>query len=162
MLEAITKTGTDDVIFCQLTNHSIVLCDAEGFVTAKKIFCYFEFNTDGHHDYDYIFTEGTDCDAVEIVVEKISEKEVLIKIGTNQTVRLFHFNEPSDLTRLRELNYEIDDRWFSNWREVYAFTEYKGRENWSDWESFLKGTYMGRFDLAVDQKRYNWETGVFE
>lgn len=31
MLEAITKTGTDETIFCELTNHSIVLCDSEGF-----------------------------------------------------------------------------------------------------------------------------------
>jgi len=156
MLEAITKTGTDETIFCELTNHSIVLCDAEGFVTAKKIFCYFEFNKDGHHDYDYIFPEGTDVDAVEIVVEKISEKEVLIKIGDDQTVRLFHVKEHSDMIRLRELNYDIEDRWFSNWREVYAFTEYKGRETWADWESFLRGTFMGRFDLGVEQLKHSW------
>ena len=156
MLEHITKTGTDETIFCELTNHSVVLCDTEGFVTAKKIFCYFEFNKDGHHDYDYIFPEGTDVDAVEIVVEKISEKEVLIKIGDDQTVRLFHFKEHSDMIRLRELNYDIEDRWFSNWREVYAFTEYKGRETWADWESFLRGTFMGRFDLGVEQLKHSW------
>lgn len=152
MLEAITKTGTDETIFCELTNHSIVLCDSEGFERVKSILCYFEKDNNGHPDYDYIWEEGDDFENETIIVERLSENEILIKIGKEQTIRLFHFKEPFDLERLREMNYGIRDRWFSNWNEIYAFTEFKNCETWTEWDSFLKGTYMGRFDLAVEQR----------
>lgn len=152
MLEHIVKINEDVPIFCQLTQNSIVLCDSEGFEKVKNILCYFEKDQNGNPEYDYLWHKGDDFEKDIFVVEHISEKEILIKIGSEQTIRIFHFSERSDLTRLREMNYEPRDRWFSNWKEIYAFTEFKNYETWSSWESFLKGTYSGRFGIGV-----NWE-----
>jgi hypothetical protein len=152
MLEHIIKIGEEEPVFCQLTKDSIVLCDSEGFERAKSILCYFEKDSNGNPDYDYLWQEGDDIENEIISIEHLSEKEILIKIGKEQTIRIFRFLEPFDLERLREMNYDIRDRWFSNWKEIYAFTEFKNCETWMEWDSFLKGTYMGRFGLNVEHK----------
>lgn len=151
MLEHIIKIGNEEPEFCQLTKNSIVLCDSKGFQRAKDILCYFEKDETGNPEFEYIYSENFDFENDKVEVQYLSDKEILISFSSGQTIRIFHFSEPFDLERLREMNYEIRDRWFSNWKEIYAFTAFKKCETWADWNDFLKGTYMGRFELNVEQ-----------
>lgn len=144
MIQEIGKNG--EGIFPELTQKAIVICDAVGFENVKNIFLPFETDQEGNPEYDY----NTD-DESDITIEHFSENEILAK-HNEQVIRIFHIRNMQDIDRLKTFDYGAWEIWLSTIKDIHAFSEYRGHENFNQWSRFIIGFLMGRFNFDFPEE----------
>lgn len=114
---------------------------------------------DSDHDFVAVLKKGIQkTDSIlnfgDYHYQVYSHEEFVAKIEAHDIQALECIFLPKDM-RLKfrsTLDYVAWDIWFSTIKDIHAFSEYRAHENFNQWNRFIIGFLMGRFNFDFPEE----------